>query len=607
MKAPNVTVASSKVTHHTLKAASLLLALLFQICGFTATAMAAPGDLDLDFGTGGRVIFDYAGNERWDKLLSLPNGDIFVVGTTGSETISKQIVKLNSSGELVTAFGNQGKVTVNLGSLPGLTTDSGVINDLIALPGGKILAVVYQSYTLSGVNRCKFSLIRLQSNGILDSTFGGDGIVEIDTLQSNIRWIIGADLDPAGRIVIVGSLYQPYGVAVMRLTPDGYLDTTFSADGIANHYLAPGGVSFSMAIQSDSKILVAGYVNSGVVNDDNNNLMVCRVLPDGNLDSSFATGGKLVMDLHGGPDIANAICIRPNGKIVVAGVTRTQPGNNDEFDNSLFVGLDQNGALDASFGSAGVAEPQVSGLLDQVISATLMPDGRIIANCRVQFSSGYQSAALRLMPNGTLDPTFAAGGLASINAPDSAGAYLSNDLSRDASGGFLVIGSSNTIEGQRGILVRLKGDPDTDSDGVVDASETNTGIYISPFDTGTNPNNRDTDSDGLSDGEEAYQYLTNPLVADSDNDGFLDGYEVLTGKSPLNILDKPALVAEVRTAIEFSFPSAIGKSYRIEDSLDLTTWLTVESGIAGTGCLIQRFYSTRNVPKRHFRVEENGP
>ena len=140
---------------------------------------------------------------------------------------------------------------------------------------------------------------------------------------------------------------------------------------------------------------------------------------------------------------------------------------------------------------------------------------------------------------------------------------------------------------------------DSDGDGLTDPAEIQTHL--------TNPNLADTDSDGLRDGAEVNTYGTFPNVADTDGDGFLDGYEVLTGKSPLNILDKPALVAEVRTAIEFTFPSALGKTYRIEDSLDLTTWLTVESGIAGNGAQIQRFYSTRNVIKRYFRVEEDAP
>jgi hypothetical protein len=47
--------------------------------------------------------------------------------------------------------------------------------------------------------------------------------------------------------------------------------------------------------------------------------------------------------------------------------------------------------------------------------------------------------------------------------------------------------------------------------------------------------------------------------------------------------------------------------YRIEASTDLAAWAIVESGIAGTGGQVQRFYSTRGQPKRYFRVEEQAP
>ncbi|MCX6879167.1 MAG: SUMF1/EgtB/PvdO family nonheme iron enzyme [Verrucomicrobia bacterium] len=149
---------------------------------------------------------------------------------------------------------------------------------------------------------------------------------------------------------------------------------------------------------------------------------------------------------------------------------------------------------------------------------------------------------------------------------------------------------------------------DSDVDGIFDPYETGTGIYVSPEDTGTSPTNSDSDNDGLRDGAEVFTYHTNPNLLDTDADGFLDGYEVLTGKSPIDPLDHPALVAEARTAIEFTFPAAVGKTYRIEDSTDLATWTTVETGIAGTGAVIQRFYSTRNVTKRYFRVaDETAP
>jgi WD40 repeat protein len=117
----------------------------------------------------------------------------------------------------------------------------------------------------------------------------------------------------------------------------------------------------------------------------------------------------------------------------------------------------------------------------------------------------------------------------------------------------------------------------------------------------------DDDEDGLSNHAELVIHGTNPNIPDTDGDNFLDGYEVHTGKSPTDDQDKPALVAEARTAIEFTFPAANGKSYRIEASTDLEEWETVESGIPGQGVQVQRFFSTRGMPKRYFRVEEDSP
>src|SRR5262249_27477401 len=83
-------------------------------------------------------------------------------------------------------------------------------------------------------------------------------------------------------------------------------------------------------------------------------------------------------------------------------------------------------------------------------------------------------------------------------------------------------------------------DDDIDGDGLLNAVETNTGVYVGPNDTGTNPLLADSDSDGLSDGSEVNVYHTNPLLTDSDGDGFSDGLEVATGSLPTAPASTPA-------------------------------------------------------------------
>jgi hypothetical protein len=74
---------------------------------------------------------------------------------------------------------------------------------------------------------------------------------------------------------------------------------------------------------------------------------------------------------------------------------------------------------------------------------------------------------------------------------------------------------------------------DYDSDGLQDGVETKSGIYKSPTDTGTNPSVKDTDGDGLTDGDEVNKYKTNPVKSDTDGDRMNDGDEIARGRDPL--------------------------------------------------------------------------
>ncbi|NCY08720.1 MAG: hypothetical protein EBX30_16325 [Betaproteobacteria bacterium] len=97
---------------------------------------------------------------------------------------------------------------------------------------------------------------------------------------------------------------------------------------------------------------------------------------------------------------------------------------------------------------------------------------------------------------------------------------------------------------------------DSDGDGLSDAVETGTGIYVSPTDTGTDPNNADTDGDGISDAVEVNTLGTNPnasqipgslVTQQSSSAGFVATWGVVSG----------AAGYEVQASTEPSFTSGL--------------------------------------------------
>lgn len=147
---------------------------------------------------------------------------------------------------------------------------------------------------------------------------------------------------------------------------------------------------------------------------------------------------------------------------------------------------------------------------------------------------------------------------------------------------------------------------DTDSDGLSDGQEvllTLTNPTLADSDgNGISDKQEDRDHDGLLDWVEIIVHGSNPELADTDRDGFDDLFEVNTGFDPTLDTSTPEAYSEVLTAVEFRFNAADGVSYRIESSTDLQTWDVVETGIAGTGDRVTRFYTIEALPKRHFRV-----
>jgi uncharacterized delta-60 repeat protein len=213
----------------------------------------------------------------------------------------------------------------------------------------------------------------------LDSSFGAGGKVELDFGVSVAP--SDAALQPDGKIVVVGTTdnfqiaTQVFGVT--RLLPNGSVDTTFGNQGavmtaFTNFINSPNAV----AIQLDGKIVVAGETQSS--DDSINRFAVARYNPNGSLDTTFGSGGRVTPEFFnvtfgGVREVADVILLQPDNKIIVAGVAiqgARLPAN------SALVRLNPNGTLDSTFGNGGKVAVNSIGL---ITSLALLSNGQILA------------------------------------------------------------------------------------------------------------------------------------------------------------------------------------------------------------------------------------
>ena len=198
------------------------------------------------------------------------------------------------------------------------------------------------------------------------------------------------------------------------LTP-GDLDPTFASDGTFNEPLGtgtrPGANLYAVAVQPDGKIVTAGTATSSSPGSWD---VVARVLPNGALDPTFASGGKL-LDQFGTP--ANegffpaAIAIQPDGKIVVAG---TVSNFTTQVSRAVVVRLTPEGAFDNTLDGDGILITQLGegGNPDtNIFAVAVLPDGRILIGGSGTDSAGKGNVLLaRRNVDGSPDPSFGTGG-----------------------------------------------------------------------------------------------------------------------------------------------------------------------------------------------------
>lgn len=272
-------------------------------------------------------------------------------------------------------------------------------NAIVLQPDGKLISV-------GGIQRCEGSscnydslLVRFNANGTIDNTFGNNGAVVADYLNQNDE-LFAAALQPDGKIVAAGGGYfapasqtNVLGFKIMRFLPSGARDTSFGTNGIAYESFDDlGAAPESMFIQPDGKIVVAGTDNGSM-------LFIARFNPNGSLDASFGTNGKIVTNSY---DVFKVkIARQSDGKIIVAGIKKSA----DAF---KLIRFNSNGTLDTGYGSGGTVTSSIAHYYYYYPPAiALQPDDKLIFGASSSQPESRVPTLKRFNADGSVDSSFA--------------------------------------------------------------------------------------------------------------------------------------------------------------------------------------------------------
>ncbi|MCP4963953.1 MAG: hypothetical protein GY926_01825, partial [bacterium] len=331
----------------------------------------------------------------------------------------------------------------------------------------------------------EFSLVRFNPDGTLDTAFDTDGIVTTDMASGTAdAFAHSVTVQSDGKILIAGYGLNGGGdndFALVRYNSNGGLDTTFNTTGKVSTPIGTNteDQAYSVTLQDDGKILVAGYSHNGIDND----LALVRYNSDGSLDVDFdgdtGTGNGIVTtDIGSAENYGYSVTVQSDGKILVAG----SHFNGTDYDFAV-VRYNSDGTLDVDFdGDTGTGNGIVTTDIGVAVgttddedhgrSITLQSDGKILVAGWSDKAGGRDFALVRYNTDGTLDTSFDTDGIVTTDvAPGNADAYA-YDVTVQSDGKILVTGYGNAGAGnQEFMLVRYDSDGSRDtgfgSNGVV--------------------------------------------------------------------------------------------------------------------------------------------
>ena len=435
------------------RASFISLLALSLVIHTAASAQAAPGDLDFSFGGDGKVDTAQIGTdilEAAEDVAMQPDGKLVAVGTATSNSGDNWMFAL-------VRYNTNGTVDQSFGH-GGVTTDLGGFafgRAVVIQPDGRIVA--------GGDSECRFvscfTVVRYNTDGTLDRSFANTGVARSKFRKCGCE-INDLALQADGKIVAAGWRYKGGDandddvVALLRYNADGTVDRSFGRFGRVSLSFGYGDdTAWGVAIQPDGKIVVAGQGTENMY-ATGLDFALARLNPDGSLDTSFSGDGMQTTNVSAERwDWANGVAIQPDGKLVTAGVSYSDFVASDP----RFVVMRHNadGSVDATFGGDGILVTSVGSFGGYAEAAASYGGGRVLAAGRSFVDPAQDSSdfvVVRYASDGDLDPSWGGDGI--VVTSFGSGADVSNALAVQPDGKIVAAGEVYTRFG----LARYLGD-----------------------------------------------------------------------------------------------------------------------------------------------------
>ncbi|MBS1783329.1 MAG: T9SS type A sorting domain-containing protein [Bacteroidetes bacterium] len=386
----------------------LLIIIVLLLCAVTMYAQSLVG-LDPTFANNGTYLGD---SGMCGKVVIQSDKKILIGGYQYKNGQQAKLIRYNEDGAIDNYFAVSGYFI-----LPS-TLSYPTLNTICLQPDGRIL--------LGGGTTKDLLLIRLKTDGNLDSSFGNNGIKI--TGYPGSEYINSIALQPDGKIVSVGIRQTPEdAIQVVRYLPDGSLDSSFGNNGEV-YFDWTWGV-FHYPTANDIAVLSNGKIVVGATTQIDANGKYCftalRLLPNGSLDTSFNHSGMAYTDIGGWMAYCKAMQVQPDGKILLAGYS----------DSVAVVRFDTTGKLDNSFGNGGQVKIAAIGKTEPL---KLQPDGKILIGINNDDTS---FSIYRRMPDGNVDLSFGITGNIQIKILNRLN--IINGIATQADGKIIAAGGCN--------------------------------------------------------------------------------------------------------------------------------------------------------------------